>query len=813
MPGGDEVKKLEDLETVETEDKDTEREETKEEDTTKEGTAKENTKEEKQELTSGGPIQSLQGGSNQVSSENKNTNTNNVNTNNVNTNNVNTQGGSSDSDTAMNQNLMTDPNDEEDKEDEKELDDSNKTTVEDTTAGTTTTGNTSSGTTTTGTTPGGTTTTGTTTTEDTTERTSTGTMTTGNTTAGTTTTGTMTTEDTSAGTTERTSTGTMTTGNTSSGTQTPPQTRRDENLATDAMRNDIAASYIQNNDGEGRETGEQEEENGTFDTLEELQNLASSGQESDQQAGSMGQTDNGGQGGDKLGKVRKDIRTARTGGLYKAVILARMLEKGGSNPAKKVDNHPRLTRFLNSSRLNKAADINTMVASGSAIAANFDTNYKESFVGKAVTLVTSMLAMISSIRNIIKKIRGWKNLTSKLEKAFTGISLISDFAVTASKAAAIAKTIAEMAGAGKGVFAKVMNYVSTIGGGISQIANMVGITRTLGEQAADISILKKNRSSYAKIVDGIIKDHENDGSGGNDENLSQQDSENSVQGDTEQGTTPVQTTPATVPATPTESTGSDQGTPQTTPTTPTGPSQETTPTESTGSGQETTPTTLQTTPTASAEEGHKRSNLIRSGVAKLAGKENKARREKVSELLKSDKISKSEKDRLLTYWGISRRIKRKKSDLINSVGSGIGLVLGMGTTILTGVSIEDESAKEQSKIASTVSNSWTLLTTGKKFVDKKLDKKDHDKNAGETQMMQDKLWGIMKTLGQNKYGLKGVAKSLEGQPDAEKQSFAEGLAEKYKKADAQFDMLGVDYSALMKAEDEKKFKQLLVAGL
>ncbi|MCI8484917.1 MAG: hypothetical protein HFH41_11350 [Lachnospiraceae bacterium] len=548
--------------------------------------------------------------------------------------------------------------------------------------------------------------------------------------------------------------------------QIPSQDETGQDLKADRVRGDVAITFSQSNGENSGGSGDQGEGNGTFDTLEEVRNLASGNQESNQQ------TDSTGQGADKLKKVKNDIQKIRTGGLYKAVILARMLEKGGKNPAKKVDNHPRLTRFLNSSRLNKASDINTLVAAGSGIASNFDENYKNSFVGKGVTLVTSMLAMISSIRNIIKKIRNWKGLTSKLDKAFTGISLISDFSTVVSKAAMIAKTIAGLVGASKGIFAKVMSYVSTITGGLSQIAGLLGISRTVGEQAADITLLRKRRATYTKIVDDIIGNHKNDK---NEENVSGQNDENAVLADTESGT-------------PTET---RQGTPPPT----------------TGGNHETPPHP------EIPEEGSKRRRLSQAGTRKLPGAENKARREKVSELLKSNKISKDEKDRLLSYWGISRRIKRKKTDLINAVNSGIGLVMGMATTILTGVSIEDENAEGPTKIASTVSNSWTLLTTGKKFVDKTLDKKDHNKNAEETQMMQDKLWGIMKTLGQDKYGLKGVAKSLEGQSGAEKQNFAEGLVTKYKRVDAQFDMLGVNYGALMQAEDEKKFKQLLVEGL
>lgn len=141
--------------------------------------------------------------------------------------------------------------------------------------------------------------------------------------------------------------------------QRTPQQPPGENLTEvlDEVRGDVSDLAANTSSGVRRE-GNGGEDGGAFHTMKEL--LDAQKKDAGEEKPSAGGTQ-GGENKSEFEKLYDGIKKFRNGGFYKAVILAKSLEKGGGNPLrgerKRDKARRRMGGFFNSSKFDKASDV------------------------------------------------------------------------------------------------------------------------------------------------------------------------------------------------------------------------------------------------------------------------------------------------------------------------------------------------------------------------------------------------------------------------------------------------------------------------
>ena len=542
------------------------------------------------------------------------------------------------------------------------------------------------------------------------------------------------------------------------------------NLARDNIREDIRDLSLQvtNENGVLVQGGGGGEE--AFDTLNELKAIRDvEPEEEEEREDQEDVPDSGNARDENLDKLRKDVQSTRKGNLYTAVVLARALEKGDTNL---LAGRNRFSRFLKSSKVNAAADVaadvGKTVGAISGMVGNFDTNYLQSNACAAVSLVTNMLGLVTSIRDFVKKIREFKAIrheeNKKNEKVFGMIGILCEGFSLITKLCSIGKAIATFAGEGKGLFARVMTYVTLAGGFAAQLGGMASAINGMIQAQKKVKQMETMRGGLGRKVEDIFQKYK------------AIDEQSSVQQENHVDSTDVDSSDAE----------SDIG----------------------GEG---TPITEQTagTPQTSVVTG----NTPQQGGLQTEEDDVTTNRRKALALLERTDLTEDEKDKLIEYLMWSRRIDKVRLNTSDVGLSMLTLVSGMASGVAASIHVSKMSADSQKgvQIFGTAAGGLGVISTANKYA-KKIAEKRESKYDFEGKGLQNMAHDALGELNKDDYGLKRVAASLIN-PNKDQKEEAGKVLSKYAAVDKRLQSLGVKYGPLLKASNKKEFDQLLVAGI
>lgn len=494
------------------------------------------------------------------------------------------------------------------------------------------------------------------------------------------------------------------------------------------------------NEGIIQEGGEAD---GSFDTLQELKELKSNQPEEPQN------NENG------AADLLKKVNEARRGNIYSAVVLAKGLENHQSNPFAS----GRASRFFNSSKIDKALDVNKLAMGANGIASSWDKEYADSKLGNSISLVVNMIALVGSLRDLVKKIKGFRNMpkwSKEMEasqkkgairdNAFAVLGIISDAATILLRVCGVAKAIAGLAGQGKSVFAKVTGYVSLALGGFTQI---VGLSSSVNQMLK----LKENRKKVADArdkagekVDRIKEKYfpeaerpqaEEPGEGGEPENDG-------------------------------------------------APAQE----KKTG-----------------ASAGRTRAEIVVL-LMEQGGVTEEEKDVLTGYLMLERKAGKLNEQLMNGIFGLTTLSTGLISTITGSVSAGL-----KEKTETDEDKKRSDKANLANQIVGTVSNGAVIVGASKNLTQGVMKKVKEKNPSSAEKVLQNRVKDVLEEMKEKKYGLRGIAQGLQDDPNDEQKAAATQALEKYAAADKRLQGLGVDYGVLLKAHDEKAFEKALIAGI
>lgn len=215
-----------------------------------------------------------------------------------------------------------------------------------------------------------------------------------------------------------------------------------------------------------------------------------------------------GEGEDPEG-LKNKIGIWRTGNLYKAVLVAREVQDGGNNPIAA----GRVSRFLNSSKWDTAADVNKIAGEGVGALTALTSNPTGKTVLQAASLITNFITMVTTGRNMIVKAQQLFDPARKdktvLEKILLGLSIVGDAATMMVKAVNILKTIVALAGKnGRG--AAIINKISSYMFILTGAAQLIGIANNipgLVKGADKIKEMRAERDEKRNDAMTVVESH------------------------------------------------------------------------------------------------------------------------------------------------------------------------------------------------------------------------------------------------------------------------------------------------------------------
>lgn len=420
--------------------------------------------------------------------------------------------------------------------------------------------------------------------------------------------------------------------------------------------------------------------------------------------------------GDAQEGLKKSIGAWRTGDLYKAVLVARSLEHTGKNPIAA----GRVSRFLNSSKWDLAADANKIAGEGVGALTALTSNPTGKTVFQAASLVTNFITMVTTGRNMIvkaKKLFGSAGKNSGLlEQILLGLSIVGDAATMMIKAVSILKTVVALAGKnGKG--ATIINKISSYMFILAGAAQLIGIANSvpgLVKGAGGIKDMRTKRDEYKRDAMILVEHHNG----------------------------------------------------------------------------------LATGASASWDE------------EKCVG-EAKA-------LYDRQGLTENEKDILLMYIGLTKRVtKLQNAELASAVGL-LNLLIGLTSTGVTGANnivnadaVKNKTLKDAAKGMGITANLSSIAAASINIGTKAAGAAGNGK-----EFMKDSLWEKVKLLTQDEYGLKGLYRALNADPgNQETVNLAVQTNNLYEKTNDKLKTMGVTYGKLIKADSLDSFKNLLIDGL
>lgn len=494
------------------------------------------------------------------------------------------------------------------------------------------------------------------------------------------------------------------------------------------------------NEGIIQEGGEAD---GSFDTLQELKELKSNQPEEPQN------NENG------AADLLKKVNEARRGNIYSAVVLAKGLENHQSNPFAS----GRASRFFNSSKIDKALDVNKLAMGANGIASSWDKEYADSKLGNSISLVVNMIALVGSLRDLVKKIKGFRNMpkwSKEMEasqkkgairdNAFAVLGIISDAATILLRVCGVAKAIAGLAGQGKSVFAKVTGYVSLALGGITQI---VGLSSSVNQMLK----LKENRKKVADARDKAGEKVDRIKEKYFPEAERPQAEEPGEGGEPENDGAPAQE----------KKTGASAG-------------------------------------------------RTRAEIAVLLMEQGGVTEEEkdvlTGYLMLERKAGKLNEQLMNGIFALTTLSTGLISTITGSVSAGL-----KEKTETDEDKKRSDKANLANQIVGTVSNGAVIVGASKNLTQGVMKKVKEKNPSSAEKVLQNRVKDVLEEMKEKKYGLRGIAQGLQDDPNDEQKAAATQALEKYAAADKRLQGLGVDYGVLLKAHDEKAFEKALIAGI
>ena len=438
--------------------------------------------------------------------------------------------------------------------------------------------------------------------------------------------------------------------------------------------------------------------------------------------------------------IKSKIETLRSGNLYKAVIAARLLSQNKKNPmASSVSG--RANRFLDSTALDVASDLNMIAGSGIGLLTTFDSNPTSKSVFQGMSLVTNLLSIVSTCRNMTVKIRKLYDLgethkalkknkeegnnkegkkISKIDTTLTVLGVAGDMLTMLVKGVAIIKTIMSMAGKNS----KIMNMISNamfLLTGTTQIIGALNGIRGLQSGYKGLKSLKQETEKPRKGAMLVVERKKN--------------------------------------------------------------------------------------LTAGTTDSWSESECIKAA----------------KEIMNDKQLSEEDKDSLIVYLGMTKRITKAERSLAVTATTLINLTVGLvstgvsgANTVVNGRGIKDKTLKDATVGMGAVANVSTILTTSAKVANKAVDAT----GGSRKKFIRQSLWEKVKGLTENHRGLKWLDESLakpkeaggvvDGKTAEKSASETYGL---YQKTEGQFKAVGVPYAKLIRANSLSKFQDMLVDGL
>lgn len=426
--------------------------------------------------------------------------------------------------------------------------------------------------------------------------------------------------------------------------------------------------------------------------------------------------------------IKAQIETLRSGNLYQAVIVARLLEKNKKNPMA-ASAEGRFSRFLDSSALDVASDINTIAGAGIGLLTTFDTDSTSKTVFQGMSLVTNLLTIVSTCRNMASKIRKIDDSVkkhkagekiSKIDTILTFLGIAGDMLTMMVKGVAIIKTIMSMAGKNNRIMNMISNAMFLLTGATQIIGALNGV-RGIQTGFKNLSGLKQDVEKPRKAAMRVVERKKK----------------------------------------------------------------------------------LTVGQTNSWSEGE------RIKAAK--------------EILSDEQLTEKEKDDLILYLGLTKRITKAERALAVSAVSLINLTVGFlstgvsgANTIVNGREVKNKTLKDATTGMGAVANVSNMLTASAKVGNKAV-----DAAGGSTKkFIKQSLWGKVKELTKDYRGLKWLDESL-AKPPGDREKAGENTVDKvaqdtyklYQTTENQFKSLGVPYAKLIRANSLSKFQDMLVEGL
>lgn len=464
-------------------------------------------------------------------------------------------------------------------------------------------------------------------------------------------------------------------------------------------------------------------------------------------------------GADKTESLKSQIENLRRGNLYKAVLVARTLKEKKKNPLASTMGG-RVSRFLDSSALDTAADLNMIAGSGLSMLTSFETNSAAKTTFQAMSLVTNLLAVAASSRNMAIKLRKLYDMWGKrkgedkagwLDWALTVAGALGDALTVMTKGVAIAKTIMALAGKNS----KIMNMISNAMFLVTGTVQIIGAANSVKGLYAGITGLKKMKkaSEGPRTAAMKIVEQKNLLTAGQTESWSESDRISAAKEllyDAGEGEEKEQ--------------GKDQGAQK-----------------PAGGGQ----------PKSTEKKGKK-------------------------------KLTQDERDVLVTYLGMTKRITKMETSIAVTATSLVNLVIGLASTgvsgantIVNGRGIKDKTLKDATVGMGMVANSSVILSTSAKVASKA-----GNAMGSRRRLVRESLWEKADNLTRNHHGLKWLAASLAKPPKEQKkvngktpEDAARETVNLYQKTEGQYKAMGVPYGKLFRSSSLDKFKNLLVDSL
>jgi len=571
-----------------------------------------------------------------------------------------------------------------------------------------------------------------------------------------------------------------------------------EKEVMDETNSELTNLMVKVKDNEAVTSEEGEGEDIYFDTLQELKNLREENAEKEK-------NDKDNKKKEQTPKsLKEQIMKYRNGNLYKAVVLAKHLEAGNSNP----EQSSRTSRFFNSSTFNKTADVVKLVGLSSGTLGSFDSQYAGSAVSKGISLVSNFMIMVTSIRDFVKKIKGFKSIQGETKservfaKIFSIIGMVSDLSMALAKGCAIAKTIAGIAGKSGGMFtkiftSKIMNYVSLFLTGTSQIGGLLNGSRGLMKAKGGLKDLSTAEGKTWNRVEPLEQKYQDKDAAEEDDKDEEDDGDKEyAEADDEPDN---ELPPSVVEKKQVENPAEKQVEGES--------AEKQVEGESAKKPEGGEP--------AAKPEGGEPDKKEDQGNPAQTKEERTRRRRVVDALLARDDLSDADKTKVMVYAAVSRKYENVHANLVKGAVGLAASAIGFGQSIITGVQygVGTGNAKlnKLNKYAGIAASLGGIAASGTKMG---VDKHTNDKRSSESSLMQAKLMGSIKGLQANEYGLKGLYNALDT-PDAseEKKAQAKNAIAKYATTDAMFTGVGVKYGQLFKAPNLKAFQNLLMTDV